>query len=200
MISRQRIEKFWEWFSSVAGQFGEHLENDDLVRELDARVADLGAFSWELGPGLHRADANALVLTPCGDPGLLEQTKAVIAAAPECPGWEFYPAKPPKQWQRRFELIDARGREIDVDASASRYVLLRYPDGVFDIVVADASLARLPKKLQKAAIDVLLDGELGEERRMVLIHGAEIVSAFSTEMAHKSSPIESLSAHLRRNI
>lgn len=197
VVAKHSIAEFWQWFRSVCGHFGDSFQNRKLIDELDSRVARLGQFSWELGPGVHDSHNSALVLTPCGDPDLLRETREVIEAAPECPGWEFYPAKPPKNWQRKFVLQNDDGSTVDVDASSARYVLLRYPDGVFDVLLADHELAALPESLRETAVEVLLDGELGEERRMMSIHSVDVVGEFEEEMQRRSSSIETLAAHVR---
>lgn len=196
MVAQHQVVDFWEWFRSICGHFGDRFENRRLVDELDARVAKLGRFSWELGPGVRDGKNNALVLTPCGDPDLLLETRQVIDVAPECPGWEFYPAKPPKKWQREFTLQDDDGSTIHIDASGARFVLLKYPDGVLDVLLADVNLTALPEGLRQTAGEVLLDGELGEERRMAFVRGVDIVGRFEVDMERKSSPIATLALHV----
>jgi hypothetical protein len=197
VVAQHRIAEFWRWFQAVSGQFGERLENRNLIAELDARIATLGSFSWELGPGQRDDRNNALVLTPSGDPDLLAETRAVIGAAPDCPGWEFYPAKPPKKWQRKFILRSDDGGVFSVDASGTRYVLFEYPDNTFDVLLEDQNLAALPEELQQTGAEVLLDGELGEERRIALIHNVEVVAQLADDVERKRSPIASLAAHLQ---
>jgi len=197
MAGQQQVAEFWQWFQSVCGQFGATFENRELVDELDARIATLGSFSWELGPGVRDDKNSALVLTPGGDPDLLRETRQVIAIAPECPGWEFYPAKPPKKWQREFSLQKRDGTVINVNASGAWYVLFKYPDGVFDVLLADRNLAALSEDHQQTAAVILLDGELGEERRMAIVHSVDIVGQFEDDMKRKSSAIVSLAAHVQ---
>jgi hypothetical protein len=195
LVAQHVIAEFWQWFQAVSGQFGERFENQHLIDELDARIVRLGKFAWEIGPGVKSDHNSALVLTPSGDTDLLTETRKVIKAAPECAGWEFYSAKPPKKWQRKFVLQSQEG-DFSVDASRVRYVLLQHPDGVFDLLLAEQNMAALPKSLQQTAAEVLLDGELGEEVRMETIHSVEIVAQFNDDLQHKSSPIEFLAKHL----
>ncbi len=197
MAVERQISEFWRWFQTVCDQFGERFENRELLEELDTRVSQLGDFSWELGPGVKDDRNSVLALTPSGDPLLLAETRKIVAIAPDCPGWEFYPAKPPKRWFRRYVLHHEDGSEKTVDASGARYVLLMYPDGVFDVSIADRNLAALPESLRQTAAEVLLDGELGEEGRIALIHSVEVVAEFDEQMQQKSSSIESLGKHLR---
>lgn len=197
MVAEHLIAEFWQWFRSICGRFGDKFQNRELIDELDSRVARLGRFSWELGPGVKDSHNNALVLTPCGDPELLAETRTVIEAAPDCPGWEFYPAKPPKEWDRKFVIQADDGSRVSIDASGARYVLLEYPDGIFDVLLADRGVAALPEDLRQTAAEVLLDGELGEERRMVSIHTVDVVDEFDAEKQRKSSCISDLAAHVQ---
>lgn len=197
MVNEHLIAEFWQWFKSICGCFGDKFQNRELIDELDSRVERLGQFSWELGPGVKDSRNNALVLTPCGDLALLAETRSVIKGAPECPGWEFYPAKPPKEWSRQFALQADDGSRVSIDASGARYVLLQYPDGLFDVLLADRGIASLPVELQQTATELVLDGELGEERRMVSIHTVDVVGAFEGEMQRKSSRISCLAAHIK---
>src|SRR5215813_1484474 len=100
MTHDERITQFWDWFATAAGRFSEDFHDEALIRELDARVAALGPFAWELGPGLK--EKNALVISPGGDRKSLRETRRIVSLAPEIPGWEIHPAKPPKQWEAVF--------------------------------------------------------------------------------------------------
>jgi hypothetical protein len=196
MLAQHMITEFWDWFQEVCNQLGERFENQCLIDELDARIARLGTFGWEIGPGVQNDHNNAFVLTPSGDLDLLIKTREIIKAAPVCPGWEFYPAKPAKKWQRKFILLDD-DREISVNASDARYVLRQYADGIFDLLLADQNIAVLTKPLQETAAEILIDGEIGEELRMQVIKKIDIVTQFDTVLQQKSSSIESLTAHLK---
>lgn len=58
----KEVRAFWEWFSSVAGDFASNLDNGAILRELDRRVESFGEVTWEVGPGLKKP--NALVISP----------------------------------------------------------------------------------------------------------------------------------------
>src|SRR5262249_33183984 len=154
------------WFISVSRQFGPRFENRDLIEQLDKKVLELGDFSWEIGPGWRDTQANSLVFSPGGDKARLEETRRIVSLAPVCQGWEFYPAKPPKNWNCYFLVTDDTGRQMPVDASTWKYVLLRFPDQSFDITICAPDLKNLTGQLRETAAEIVLDGELGEERRI----------------------------------
>lgn len=191
------ISRFWRWFTSVCSEFGDHFENAPLVQELDSRIAELGEFSWELGPAVGSEKENALVITPCGSEELLLETRRVVSIAPPCPHWEFHFAKPPKKWDLEFSLIAEDGCETEVNASSWRYMLYKFPDGSFDIVMCIPGSTGLSDNLKLTAAEIVLDGELGEEARITLIKGIELVNEFEHDVVDKSNPIKDLASHLR---
>lgn len=176
--------------------FGSNLDNQGLIDELDQRILGLGDFSWEVGPGIDHDDNFALVISPSGCQEMLLETRAIISTAPACHGWEFYPARPRKKWKQSFVVSDDCGHEYSVDASLARYVLRPAHEGRFRIVLSDDSVCELPPELQDIAADILIEGELGEELRMMAIDLVCIVSGNSADMKSLGKPIQSLYADL----
>ena len=194
-IPRDKLAEFWNWFVSVANDFGEKFENERLLRELDQKVGELGDFGWEVGPGVSNPKNNALVLTPCGHKDLLVVTKFVVENAPNCPGWEFFYSKPPKKWKRRFIMHDEEGSEIEIDASNWRYVMLKYPDGMFDMIIKAPELWQYSENSRQTAAAILIDGEIGEEKRLNWIETIEVVKEFEDNLRQKNNSINVLARH-----
>lgn len=178
------IRAFWVWFESVSCDLAEDFDNEELVAALDTRVAELGNFEWELGPGATRP--NALVISPGGDPELLRATRKVVSKAPAITGWEFLHARHPRQWQMRFTIEDRSGAVRQVDASGWCYVLLRYPDGAHEVIIEAPSMAEFDEELRYSAAIVVLDGLLGEERRLEAVDEVSIVPKLEGEHASKA--------------
>lgn len=190
--SDEEIHEFWNWFAQSAPLLGEKLENRALLDELDTRVS-AWKLGWEVGPGTkHR---NAFALSPFKDLAALELTRRIIALAPTIPHWELHPAVPPKAWTLEFQL-EHDGAVIPIDARAWRYVLTEYEDGTFDITVVAASLETVELSLHEAAVDVLVDGILGEERRILVIGEVNVVLTADADVMAHSSPIAVLGRHL----
>lgn len=156
-----RVAAFWEWFCSAAPHFGTQFQNEELLGELDHRVVALGDFAWEVGPGLTQP--NAFVLSPGGDRKLLALTAAIVAEAPAIDGWEVHSAKPPKQWDLRFEIEDERGNRQLLDASTWQYAM----HGEREVEVYGYDLIRLSPAYAKWAAEIALDGILGERERLL---------------------------------
>lgn len=119
----------------LAPALARDFEDEELTDELNTRVAELGDVAWELGPG--REAPNALTLAPDGNPELLALTKEVVQGAPKITDWEFHWARQPRPAQFEFSLGTEDGSSVDIDARPWRYVLYRFPDGVFDIVLEE---------------------------------------------------------------
>ena len=198
-LDEQEVEKFWNWFSNNSQDLGDEFRRKGLISELDKRISKLGDFVWEFAPG--KVEKKAFVISPGGDLKLLELSKEVISRAAKCKGWEFHYAKPPKDWELKFDFERADGRMADVDASGWKYVLLKYEDETYEIII------KLPQLLMElgdrdalTATEITLDGILGEERRMRLINGIDVVFEFEEMYKSKASDIQALSEHLSKLI
>ncbi|PWG81172.1 hypothetical protein DDR33_07225 [Pararcticibacter amylolyticus] len=173
------MNEFWKWFSACHKDFGVNFENGDLLSELDSRIVELGNFAWELGPGIEME--NMLVVSPGGRNELLPQTKEIISNSPSIPNWEFHYAKPPKQWKEPIVNLYKGGRKKRIIASSWQYVLLDYSDGLFDIIIEAPNLADFCKDDKLIAAEIILEGLLGEEKRLVTIAQVDVVSEFEAQ-------------------
>lgn len=189
------VDKFWNWFSENCRNFGPDFSNSQLLMELDSRVRQLGDFTWEVGPG--KIHDSALVISPAGNIDLLPTTKEIIQNARKCEGWEYYYAKPPKEWGLIFDFQTAGEGNFSVNASQWEYVLLQYEDGMFEIIIKAPELKVLNEDDQIAAVEIVLDGVLGEEVRLNKIDAIEVVVEFEKEYRGKAGKIEHLAAHLK---
>lgn len=190
-----KIKQFWEWFSRNCQSFGVDFDNRVLLEELDNWISRLGDFSWEVGPGKVRE--NALIISPNGNVDLLQDTKEIVKNAKDCAGWEYYYAKPVKDWELIFDFETSEEEVVEVDASKWEYVLLQYEDGMFEIIIKVSGLRQLNESDKQVAAEVLLDGVLGEETRMQTVCAIDVVEEFDKEYREKASNIRNLPAHLK---
>lgn len=190
--SPSTINDFWKWFDAVHSHFGKHFENQSLVDELDSRIANMGNYSWEIGPGFRNPDNSMLVFSPSGDAQILEDTRNIVDRAPFIAGWEFYPAKPPKQWNRVF-CMQISSNEI-IDARSWSYVAHAENPGRFRLVIVAPALNNMSPILRTIAAEIFLDGEVGEAERIHRISSIEVVTSCDPEFALKSRPIAELAA------
>jgi hypothetical protein len=187
------IQAFWSWFQGVAGTLADSFENEQLQEELDEELSKLGELGWELGPGLEAECA--LAISPDGDVDWLPITTRIVALAPELPRWEFHPARQARP-QLELSVEGDDGEPIEIDAHRWRYVLIRFPDGIFDIIVEQNDLAEASEDERYAATVALLDGLLGEATMLARIQGIEPVAKLSSEHSAQASAIVDLPAHL----
>ena len=171
----KEINEFWSWFLSAAEKTNNVFIDQSFITTLDMKLSDFGGISWELGPGFTDPRKSALVLSPSGDKELLRLTKAMVSLAPNRNDWEFYPAKPPKRWEKRFTLETNTGTGLSIDASSWHYALYRFPDDTFKIVISAPELCKLTELLKFTAAEIVLDGELGEEARIKWMSEIEIL-------------------------
>jgi hypothetical protein len=192
--SNDYILEFWRWFEGIADKLGSNFDNPTLLEELDRQVARLGGVAWELGPG--SSAENSLAISPDGAADLLPLTQQIVSLAPEIPHWEFLPARPARPQNLEFSIGTTTGSEIDIDARQWRYVLFRFPDGTFDLVLEQGNMGSASDEERFTAAVVLLDGLLGEARRLRSIGCIETVAALESGPKEKASPVASLVAHL----
>jgi hypothetical protein len=190
-----QIAEFWNWFQSVANDLAQaKFDDKSLLAELEMRVLEMGDVAWELGPGL--LEKHALIISPDGAKEWLPVTEHIVDQAPSIPDWEFQSARPPRDWDMRFSIEGSNGRHLEIDARPWRYVLFKYPDNTFDIVVEQNNLQLVSEDERYTAAVVFLDGTIGERKRVALLADIEPVETFSAEHAQKANPMHQLVQHL----
>lgn len=187
------IKDFWKWFSTLADRLATDYENKSILDTLNKKVLELGDFSWELGAGVQKE--NAFTISPNGDPDLLKQTKLIISLAPEFSAWELYSSKQPKQWELLFE-IELESKSIIIDANKWKYVLFKFPDQTFDILIECLKLFELDEDNRIYAVEIALDGVIGEEERINRIGNIEVVSN-ADKYASRLTEFKDLKMHLQ---
>ena len=191
---KSETESFWAWFEGIASSLSESFEREKLLAELDARASRLGDVTWEIGPGSDGSDV--FVVSPDGNKDLLERTRSIVESAPKIPGWELCFSRPPRDWDLRFSIEGSSGEAISVDAREWCYVLYKFPDETFDIVVEQSNLETADEDARDRAATILLDGQIGEAMRIELIRGIEAVVVLNDSDRQKASPVRTLTDHL----
>src|ERR1700723_2125751 len=88
MKSNKHLSEFWQWFVAHAQDISSESQ-PELLKTLDEKLCKIDSrLSWEIGPGRH--EPWFLAISPNLDRDLVNNARAVVAAAPEIPGWEFY--------------------------------------------------------------------------------------------------------------
>lgn len=193
-MKTEQAHRFWEWFSSAAERIDRDPSNQSVIRDVDDHVSALGPFSWEIGPGV--AKKWFFCLSPNRDAELLDAAKRITAAAPKIEGWEFYSAKPPKQWNHQFSMV-YKGRQLSIDASDWKYVLHQYPDGLLDITMYVKKIPSVPDDVLPLVADIVAEGVLGEELMMNSVNDVEAIAEAAVDVSPSAGPIRDLLAHVR---
>ena len=188
------VRQFWAWFVTIAPRLETDFEHPILLAELDERVSMLGDVGWEIGPG--RTCENALTISPDGDPEMLRVTKAIVSASPRVPAWEFHAARQPRTPNLTFTLDAPAGLPRVIDASGWRYALLRYPDGMVEILLEQQNLADLREEDRYTAAVLFIDGTVGEETRLRCICEVTPVVRLPLPQADKANDVAVLAEHL----
>lgn len=196
-MQSDRIEAFWKWFVSNAEPIGAEPDCPAIVEELDRRVSELHKdISWEIGPGA--STPWQLVLSPNLNPQLRAVVKTVVKAAPNVPDWAFFAARRPKDWDYKFVLKDVGSEPVLVDTTAWRFVLLRYSDGQYEIILEGQNMPVMSEDRCWQAAAITLASILGEDVLMDKVCEFSLVRELTDDLAANAAPIQRLSTVLLR--
>jgi len=193
MKSNRHLSNFWNWFAANAEAISSEV-HPELLETLDNKLGQVDLrLSWEIGPGRH--EPWFLAISPNLDKALVNDAREAVAQAPEIPGWEFYATRQPKQWDFQFEIeSDSSDEPIHLNASDWQFVLLRYPDGLREIILTSPNLPPLTDDQRWQAAAIVLEGVLGEEALLANVDEFELVSSIEPRFADKQRPISALKA------
>jgi len=189
---KNQVSEFWDWFRDVADALAANVENSSLLTKLDSRVRNLDPnLSWEIGPGLSKPWQ--LVISPNLNRDLRERAREIVARAPTLRAWEFHTARQPKEWNYKLEL---GGDKVPVDASDWTFVLLKYPNGVHEILLRGKGLPPLSDDERWQAAAITLESILGEDMVLDRVDEFELVDKLEPRFAESERPIQ----HLREAV
>jgi hypothetical protein len=192
MTNNTNIQEFWTWFQGIATSLTTDVENRDLLEELDRRLHQLDSrLSWEVGPGA--VETWQLVVSPNLERDLRPRAQEIICQAPVIQGWEFHAARRPKDWDYKLLMERPDGTEpVQLDVSGWGFVLLRYPDGNYEILLQGNNISLLDNDERWQAAALTLESILGEEVLLDKIKEFELVDQLDSRFAEKRKPIQSL--------
>lgn len=179
-METKNITDFWNWFKTNSKYLEPKKITDDYIDELDKHLEDLADFSWEIGFD-DRVKKYFLAISPEGDLDLFERSKIIISHAPIIEDWIFYPAKPPKKWKLIFDVfID--GEKVRFDASTWKYILYRFDDGIYDIVIKIPTSYKPYEDHFDEIGMIAVSGELGEAFVIEYVNEIELVYEFEDNL------------------
>jgi len=191
MRSKKHLNEFWCWFSDKAQDIASEA-HPELLDVLDTKLREVDPrLSWEIGPGRH--EPWFLAISPNLDKDLADEARKVVAEAPEIQGWELYAMRQPKQWDYKVEIDeDGSAQSLSLDASKWQFVLLRYPDGLREVLLTSSNLPTMTENQRWQAAAIVLEGILGEQVMLEKIDEFELVPKLEPRFAEKQRPISAL--------
>ncbi|QIH34490.1 hypothetical protein [Sphingobacterium sp. DR205] len=178
-----KINAFWKWFVKNANHFLPKSISNEYVELLDNEIEKFGDFGWEIGFD-NKVNKNFLTISPDGDRGLFELSKTIISQSPNLEDWIFYSSKPPKQWKLIFQLL-IDDEKVEFNADEWKYVLYKYPDNVYDVVIKVPISYKPYEKYFYEIGDIAVTGELGEGFVIEYVNVIELVYDFDNVVKGK---------------
>ncbi len=181
------ISRFWSWFSDHSVELADANIPQTLIAQLEEQLFAIHRLDWEIGPG--RSAPNLFALSPRGDRQALKLTRGIVAQAPKLTGWEFYPAKQPREWNLVFSL-NVKDKEVEIDGKRWEFVAYKFDDGTYDLVLKPDSTKGLSDDYLNWAATIIADGEIGEEKRLELIGNIEVVKTWDEKAVRSARILE----------
>ena len=185
-----KIREFWDWFIIHERKFREVEDPEKVVNMLNDRVLDFGFFRWELGEGTYKP--HRFIISPNGDRQRLQLSKQIMALAPIMPDWEFFPFKPPGEWDYTFSMYDAAMMLQTFNAANWRCLIETDADHRIKVILCGENLWRLDPDDLPAAANLVVTNIVGEEFRIYHIRDIELYEELDEEDAEQSFPISEL--------
>jgi len=198
MSQSDKIDAFWSWFATNESAIVRAIEgesaSESVVENLDNLILDIGAFYWEIGPGINKPWC--LTISPNENKDLLKISRQIVETALELDNWEFNYFKPAKDWDRTFVIYDDLMNEQQVDASSWNYVALTHQDEMVALILEASNIQHLDKETALTAAGLVVLSEIGEEFRINKIAEVTIVSNLDDQYSSKRKGIKYLKNHI----
>lgn len=160
---------FWTGFLSLRPRLERALDHDQfedsLVEEVEELIQRVGDLGWEIGP---YKEGYFLALSAADDDQLRTCIEELLRSSPKLTAWTFFAEKQPREWVPRFAIRDQLGLEHWVDASAALFSIIRGSDGD-TLLLKRVKMETIPEGLKREALEILLDGLVGEHIRRQLV-------------------------------
>ncbi|KGT08105.1 hypothetical protein NV63_18445 [Elizabethkingia anophelis] len=107
----------------------------------------------------------------------------------------FYSHKPPKQWKFIFNLL-IDGVNVRFDASEWQYVIYKYPDNVYDIIIKIPLSYQIYEEYFYSMGLIAVSAELGETFVNEYINDIDLVFEFNEKEKGKATSFKYLRSHI----
>lgn len=170
---KNKINEFWDWFS-------EHEEKFRIIRDphaaremLDNQILQFGVFAWEIGEGRNKP--HTFTISPNGNPKMLRRSQAIIGEAPEMKHWEFFAARPARDWDFILEMYDSFMVKQRIDSADWEYLLRMTPGFKIRILLYAENIDFLDDDDKKSAADFVINSVIGEADKIDYVDSIEFI-------------------------
>jgi hypothetical protein len=160
---KRRVEKFWQWYPTVAERFFETIESgkcSDLGDEVSEFMAEtMPGLAWVFGPGENGGHS----FTVSGEGMVAKQLLAEywFSQAVELPGWTFYESRQPSENLESIAIeIEGLGR-VDAESMLINTTVDEQHE-MLDVVAWHPLFTELPEDHHAQLLFLMLDETLGE--------------------------------------
>lgn len=172
-LFKSKIKEFWKWFVINEQKF-RIISDPHAVREmLDNQVLQFGVFSWEIGEGIRKS--HTFTISPNGNPKMLRRSEAIIGEAPELAHWEFFAAKPSREWNFIFEMYDSFMVKREIDAAEWEYIIRMTPEQKLRILIYAENIDFLDEEDKVVASDLVINTIIGEMDKIYYVDSISFV-------------------------
>ncbi|HIB8181717.1 TPA: hypothetical protein ACWX1I_003127 [Elizabethkingia anophelis] len=193
-MSSKQVIQFWNWIRININFIEPSKITDNFIALLDNEIQKLGNFAWEIGFD-DKVNKYFLSISAEGNSELLKESKAILDHAPKIDNWIFYSYKPPKQWNFILNLL-INGEEVQFNANNWQYVLYKYPDNVYDIVIKVPLSYKTYEEHFYEIGQIAVSAELGETFVNEYISDIDLVFEFNEKEKGKETSFKHLRSHI----
>jgi hypothetical protein len=170
---RNKINDFWSWFV-------EHEEKFRIIRDphaaremLDNQILQFGVFAWEIGEG--RDKPHTFTISPNGNSKMLRRSQAIIGEAPEMKHWEFFAARPARDWDFILEMYDSFMVKQQVDSAEWEYLFRLTPEFKVRILLYAENIDFFDDDDKRSAADFVINSIIGEADKIDYVDSIEFI-------------------------
>ena len=162
MSFKNRVERFWQWYTEVAPRFYDVIESKNcpsLAEEVSANVDKLiPGFAWVFGPG-EDGHGHSFTLSAEGNPHRQLLTLYWLSQAPKLNGWTFHAARRPSSIRgQRLEIGGASFDPLEFWVTPT----LNRQDEKVDILLWHPRFNAMANRERWTVLFLFLDEVLGE--------------------------------------
>lgn len=161
---RQRVQEFWDWFPTIAGRYGELLQNqqgDQVVPEMNEQMeALLPSLSWVFG---NEQEGHSFTLTGEGQIGKQLLTEFWLSQSVDVAGWTFFGSRQPSAPESLKDMAIGISEQEQVDAKT--FLIRTAVDDEAEIIHITAwhpAFEQLDEEHHAPILFIFLDEALGE--------------------------------------